>query len=212
MRTNDLLQAALRMSAENHSDVRKRWVDLTHRLGAQVGVAHLATLASNGRFDMMLRQLEAEALEDIQNPPARENDFTFDFMLALSESWVLRSYEVIRSACEQAQNTGEAIPDKFKVLKDRLALVRIPIAKAEIGGADRYRKINKKLPDLALFPVGDGPDNGAKDYAHDGSYVIPRGICIETGAIVWYPIDLKSQQTVDVCRRDLSDEFLALFD
>lgn len=212
MRTTKLLQAALGLSTRNHSAVHERWIAVTHKLGSQAGVAHLATLASNGRFDIILRQLEAEVLEDIRNPPTEEADFSFDFMLALSESWMLRSYEVIRSACEQAQSKETAILDRFKAVRDRFALVRIPVAKAEIGGADRYKRAHKKLPELELVAVGGGPDSRVKAYAHDGSYVVPRGICRETGAIVWYPIDLKTQTTVAVCRRDLSDEFLALFD
>jgi hypothetical protein len=36
--------------------------------------------------------------------------------------------------------------------------------------------------------------------------------CGETGAALWWPVDITKGETVAICRRNLSDEMLALFD
>ncbi|MBP2563687.1 hypothetical protein J2766_000246 [Agrobacterium tumefaciens] len=208
MKATTLLQAVHSMGRMNYPDASKKWITVMHQLGSRIGLAHGVAMSSVGKLDMMLRQLESEHLEELALPEESEDaSFITDQISVFSDSWLLAAYEVIRAARAQG-----ATDPKIVSLYEQLTLARIPVAKAEISGADRYKNKHKVLPNLMLYPVGDGPDNSPKAYAHDGSYIVPKGVCAETGAIVWYPIDLASQQTVAVCRRDLSDSFLGLFD
>lgn len=203
MNATEHLSEALALGLINHTDVHERWIDLMHRM-TRWGVASLIAAASNSRLDLLLRQLEAETRDFINHPNGqREPEFAFDFMLGLTENWVLRSYEIIRAAYEQSKIMGEP-HDKLRALRDRFALVRMPIAKAEITAAGRHKQ------EIILATVEDGGDPRA--YANDGSYVIPRGVCTETGAVMWWPVDLKTSTTVEICRRELSDEFLSVLD
>lgn len=207
MKAYELLQGVYLMGVASYPDETRKWITVMHRLRSQVGVAHTANMSSVGKLDIMLRQLEHEHLEWLAAPQRNETALITDQISVLSDSWLLAAYEVVRAA--KAQGCSEP---RLVELYEQLTLARIPVAKAEISGADRYRNKHKQLPQLMLYPVGDGPDNSPKAYAHDGSYVVPKGVCAATGATVWFPIDLTSQQTVDICRRDLSDSFLALYD
>ncbi len=207
MKAYELLQRVYMMGVNSYPDETSKWITVMHRLGSQAGVAHTISMSSISKLDIMLRQLESEHLQWLKAP--QHDGFTMitDQIGILSDSWLLSAYEVVRAV--RAQGTTD--PRLIK-LYEQLTLARIPVAKAEISGADRYRNKHKQLPDLMLYPVGDGPDNSPKAYSHDGSYIVPKGICGETGAMVWFPVDLASRQTVDICRRDLSDSFLKLFD
>ena len=201
MRATDHLQLACFMGMERHPELQRRWIDVMHNVGSQWGVAHMIPLASNNRIDLLLRQLEQEQLEKVQDLSSDDADFSDDLMLALAESWVLRSYEVIRAAAEQARRRGET-NEKLAALKYRLGLVRMPIAKAEIKDA------KAKEPMLDVL----GGERNPRPYKNDGSYIIPRGSCGTTGSVMWWPIDIKRMTTVEIRRRELSDEFLSLFD
>lgn len=189
------------MGMRNHDDVHLRWIKVQHRFASLAGVATLATFASNSRFDLLLRQIEVEQHAALSQPLSGEG-WIDDFAIALAESWVLRSYEMVRVACAHLKSRRET-NDRLQRLHERLALVRMPVAKAEIRGANRS-------PEPIVLVLRDGSD--PRNYEADGSYIIPRGLCGATGAVMWWPIDIKSGVAIEVCRRDLSDEFLALFD
>src|SRR3546814_6911931 len=59
-------------------------------------------------------------------------------------------------------------------LENRLALVRIPIAKGEIQGMNK--KANRENPPM-LVKAGD---DTAEPYQADGSFIMPYGLCGET--------------------------------
>ncbi|CAN7187895.1 hypothetical protein LJR098_000428 [Rhizobium sp. LjRoot98] len=204
MKATALLQAIYTMGLVNYPNEARKWVNVMNTLGVVAGRAHSLSVSEVSKLDLMLRQLEQEHLEEIIGPE-KQFSFATDLICTLSDSWLLASYEPIRAACEQTRTRKEPY-ERLDSFHRRLALVRIPIAKAEIKDAQRLK------PTLMLYPIGDGDDNSGKLYAHDGSYIVPKGVCAETGATVWYPIDLKTQKTVAICRRDLSDEFLGLFD
>ncbi len=198
------LNAALEVALINAQTLHQQWIQVMHRFGSQFGAANLR-MSHDARIDLLLRQLEAELLT--RNHNVAEGLFCFDVQIALSEQWVLSSYEILRSCCQFAGDRNLDVP-KLKALRNRFALVRIPIAKYEIAGT------NKKKPNIMLEPIPaiDDADNSAKPYDVDGTYIMPRSICMKTGAIVWYPVDIAQNAAVPICRRDLSDEMLEIFD
>jgi hypothetical protein len=204
MRARDHLDAVLAIAMQNEPEIHEKWIVVTHRLMAAYGAANFR-MASDSRTDLLLRQLEKESLQSI-GQQEQDHSFATDFLLSLSALWVISSYEICRS-CYQAARTKEIPAPKLKALREQLSLVRTPLVKYEID------KTNRKKPVLLLQPqYSEGADNSPRAYETDGTYIMPMELCRTTGAVIWYPIDMKAKQSVPVCRRDLSDAFLALFD
>ncbi|MGW9230600.1 hypothetical protein ACWGPT_06950 [Pseudorhizobium sp. NPDC055634] len=204
MRATEHLQIAFYKGMAEHPDLHRRWINLMHRVGSRWGVAHTLALASTSRIDLLLRLLEREQLEQIQSQAVSDADgMSGDILVAMAETWVLRCYEVIRASAQQSRARGETNL-KLNALKHRFGLVRMAIAKAEI------QAVRSGSPEIILDVVGGERD--PRPYANDGSYIVPRGMCGATGAVVWWPVDVKRMETVEICRRDLSDEFLSLLD
>ncbi|MBY3257093.1 hypothetical protein HFO09_23345 [Rhizobium laguerreae] len=204
MRATEHLQLAFDIGMAGHPELQRRWIDVMYKVASRWGRAHMVSLTSTNRIDLLLRQLEREQLEGMQNGSSDAAANSVDVVVALAETWVLRTYEVIRAAAEQATRRGET-NEKLATLKYRLGLVRMPIAKAEI------KDVRAKEPVLDVFGLAGG-ERDPRPYKNDGSYIIPRGICGTTGSVMWWPIDIKQMTTVEIRRRELSDEFLSLFD
>lgn len=186
-------------------ELHKRWISLSFRFGEIAGTVHIMSVQRVGRLDMLLRLLEDERLERMDGDPPKEPDLSLDLQMALSENWLLSAYEVVRAAKGQLKSRSEEMP-KLLTLEKRLALVRMPIAKGEIQGIDQ--KTNKNNPPLLIKAGDDAPE----PYQADGSFIMPCGLCEQTGAALWYPVDMATRETLAICRRDLSDELLDLFD
>ncbi|MDO9604966.1 hypothetical protein [Hydrogenophaga sp.] len=205
MTATEFLLTAYGMALANDQPLHEKWIALSFALGAVAGDAHLVALQRNGRLDLMLRLLETERLERIKNDSAKEAMLSLDLQVALSENWLLSAYEVARAAKAPFKASGNDA-SRLLALEHRLALVRMPVAKGVIQGMDR--KPYKNNPPL-LMKVGD---DMPKLYQDDGSYMAPCGLCVATGAVLWYPADITGHKTAPICRRELSDEMLALFD
>ena len=205
MPASDLLENAFLLALSNQPELHKRWVRLSYSLAGIAGANHLSALQQNCRLDLLLRQLERERLARMKAPPANEVDWTLEIQSSLSQAWVLRAYEVIRVTKDRLRKNGRP-NEKVTALAHRLAVVRIPLGKGEIEKMDR--KPYREEP-LMLIRAGE---TEAFPYADDGTYNMPSGLCGETGAVMWWPVDVTAGETVAICRRDLSDEFLALFD
>ena len=205
MKTTDLLLAAYGMAMANNQELHKKWISISFKLGPFAGTVHTISLQRIGRLDMMLRLLENERLEMMTVKPSNEPEWSLDLQFALSENWLLSAYEVARAAKKPLKASREDA-SRLLALEHRLALVRMPLAKGVIQGMNR--KPHKDNPPL-LLKAGDATP---ELYSDDGSYIMPYGLCGETGAALWFPVDIIKGETIAICRRDLSDEMLSLFD
>lgn len=198
MSVTSLVASGYCLAIDSQPDLHQAWIKQSFQLSGIAGVAHLAALQSSHRLDLLLRQLEAEY------EPAPEGlvDFSLDMRFSLSECWVLRVYEVIRAAAAQLRAKHEK-HEKLADLKHRLGLVRMPIAKGEI------QQPNKAAGPIVLVHE-DGTD--PKEYVNDGSYVVPRQVCAETGSPMWCPVNVITGESSQIRRIDLSNELLGLFD
>lgn len=204
MSVSEALEFALNCGVKANEKTHERWIKIYHQLGAEYGVAMLA-MAGDTRLDLLLRQLEVEILDKLRKQEKSETvSFLMDFQLKLSECWVLSSYEVIRSASQQDRKR-ERRNEKLKELLNIFELVRMPIAKYEIAGANRGK------PHIELVAIGATSAEDTKTYAADGTYIVPRGINCDTGSVTWAPINLETGKTVEISRIELSDQFLNLF-
>ena len=205
MKATDLLSAAYGIAMASEQEIHEKWISISFKFAEAAGPVHSIALQRIGRLDMMLRLLESERLEVMKSEPCNEPEWTLDLQFSLSENWLLSSYEVARATKEQLKRRGDEML-KLAALEHRLALVRMPVAKGEIQGM--HLKANRENPPVL---VKAGNVDG-EPYQADGSYMMPRGLCGETGAALWCPVDIALRQTVGICRRDLSDEMLGLFD
>jgi hypothetical protein len=162
------------------------------------GVAHIGSIQANNRLDLLIRALESEW----EQAPDGVIDYSLDLRYSLSECWTLRAYEVVRAAVQQLDAKGET-NERMTALKHRLGVVRMPLAKAEIQQA-------RKAKEPIVLTYEDG--SGAKEYVDDGTYVVPRQICAETGSAMWCPVDVATGTSAQIRRIDLSNELLHLFD
>lgn len=198
MRVTDLATTAYVAGLESQQELHQAWIKQSFKLAEIAGIAHIATIQANNRLDLLIRKLEAEWEE----PSDGTVDLSLDLRYSLSECWVLRAYEVVRAAAQQLGGQGAA-NERLAALKHRLGVVRMPMAKAEIQQA-------KKAAEPIVLVYEDG--TGAKEYASDGTYVMPRQVCADTGSAMWCPVDVTTGQSSQIRRIDLSNELLGLFD
>lgn len=177
MAVTELMVAAYTAGMQADNDLHRKWIRVMHKLSEVTGVAHLGTLASDSRLDMLLRVLEAESHERLKSPARNQIDFSQDILFSLSECWVLRAYEVIRAGWERMGRPPRG-HDKMRALLHRLGLARMPIAKGEIQQAKRAEKAGETI----MLTHSNGCD--PQPYANNGSYIVPRAICPTTGAMM----------------------------
>jgi hypothetical protein len=201
MRATDHLQQAFYIGMTGQDDIQKQWINVMYKIGGLAGQAHMISIASNNRIDLLLRTLEQEWLEQLRSGSPTDEGISADIMISLAEIWVLRSYEIIRAAAAMARREGQTYK-KLDALYRRLGLVRVPIAKAQI------KSVKSSKPMLDVL----GGDRDPRPYENDGSYIIPRAVCAATGSIMWHAVDIDSMETVEIRRRELSNEFLLLFE
>lgn len=204
MSATDLLAMAYGMAMARDGKIHEKWVSTSIQFSSIAGTVHMITTQRIGRLDMLLRMLENERFERIKAGPTGDVDWSLDIQFALSENWLLSAYEVARAAKEQLKRRGREMPTLL-ALENRLALIRMPIAKGEIQGMNQ--KAYKDNPPM-LVKLGD---TTPEPYQADGSFIMPHGLCEETGAVLWCPVDMKVGRTIAICRRELSNEMLALF-
>lgn len=205
MSATELISRAFALGIRRDQGLHEKWISISFELGPIAGTIHMVSLQRLGRLDMLLRLLEDERLELLIKRPNSDPDLSLDLQSALSENWLFSAYEIARAAKKPFKDSGKDAT-RLLSLEHRLALVRMPLAKGVIQGMDRRE--NRENPPLLFKEGEDEPEL----YKGNGTYIMPHGICGETGAAVWCPFDISKGETIAICRRDLSDEMLALFD
>jgi len=183
-------------------DLIERWVDLYFNLARTFGgesYRHQPDLW----VDLILRKMEDDSCIRMRDPAASQQvDMLLTLQYALSRMWVLSTYEGIRLAQETDSGRAHA---KLTVLRRRIEMVRVPIAKQQIANDQKIKG------SITLVPFGaEGPKQpySAKDRS---PYDPPKVWENETGSAAWLVLDSKTGETIPISRRALSDEMLALF-
>lgn len=181
-----LLNAMAGVAYSRFPELGQRWVNLSGQFSG--GDSHLMlSMQRVGRLDLILRCVEEEIAPTLFKDNLPEADqpplLAADMAVALSNSWILEAYEIVRLRRDRIKGDGE--PDEaLEALYRRLSLVRIPLAKGEIAGTNKHRK---------------------RGTAHRPTYMLN----LATGSAVWAVLDKKTGQYVEIVRRDLADEMLA---
>jgi hypothetical protein len=127
-KVTDLIHKSLLDSIESRPGLQVDWVNFSFRL-AQFNKNISYEAQQLGIIDLLVRQLEDEYQPRIADP-------SLDFQLvdrlrsALSVSWIIGIYDVIRMAFQTVDGRKD---DKLKSLYAKLELIRVPLSKREIA-------------------------------------------------------------------------------
>ena len=199
--------AAIIAALKKYNALQPKWISVLNRFLGGHGAVGLLRYQSDYRIDLLLRCLEDEAA--ISGEPNKEPEITVaifvnDLKSALTRYWVFSTYEALRIA----KNSQAGKPNaKLQALYERFRLIRIPLAKLEIAndavltGGVKLQRVGPGDPDIQEYK----PD--AKIEYHP--VVL---LNVHTGSLGWIVFDAATGSQVSIFRRELSDEFLALFD
>ncbi|MCF8505610.1 MAG: hypothetical protein K9G59_11895 [Caulobacter sp.] len=182
-------------------DLGQRWIATYLRLVA-FGVGHASH--SDIRTDLVLRAMESEMMQRIAASEA-ETGGIGDIQGALSRYWVLSVYEMLRVAKD---SDGGKTNEKLNLLYQQFRLVRVPVGKLEIARGN-------KAEGIELVREGADPSEPGRPYHGPGwraQYRPPTFLRLDTGSIGWAVVDVESMTTIEITRRELSDELLTLFE
>lgn len=189
-------------SLAKHPRTAERWVLLSHEMYSRYRRVQATLNQSDGILDTILRTLEAEQLERLGRDRAHQQHEGFwppTLQILFSRLWVLSTYETLRTMKQTA--AGRSDP-ALQAVYERFRIVRIPLAKMEVAGANRLGA------PLEIF--GDGTNRKLR-IGRDTRQILPTTICPRTGSVVWEPIDTTTQTVVKLSRLELSDELLSIY-
>lgn len=165
----------------------------------------MVSVQRDGELDLVLRCMEDEQALLALNA-TNDNQFGFHYQKMLSELWVGSVYETLRLLVERKLAPSS---DEFKRLAHEFRLLRIPLEKHELAGDDQLTDplAMQRLPakgddrDYYTYPKGRDPTR---------AHITPSGIS-ERGSLMWQVIDLRTNTSIWLERRELADRFLSLW-
>lgn len=199
---SSLISAAFNVAAVHHSDVRRRWTNVSLRVGSLLPDSLLmVSLQQSGRIDVVLRSMEDELSAN-----ASEQNASYEYLAMLSGIWVGLVYEIVRLLKERKLVVNNV---EFDQLAHALRLIRVPLEKHEIA-------VDRKLADEVQMvrSPSTGTENDTHVYRKDDprrSHIMPSGAS-DRGSIMWHVIDVTANQAFWLERRGLSDSLLGLWD
>lgn len=202
MAVKKLIEAAFQVSALKYSDLHKDWITVSMRIGGKLPNSILmASVQRAGQLDVLLRSMEDEfSIKDESKP-----DFSFQYQMLFSELWIGQVYEICRLLKDRKCEPSD--PD-FNDLSHGLRLLRVTMDKHEIA--------NERKLSAPLMMQKQPPNNDASDfyeYSKDDptrGHIMPTGVS-ERGSSMWQVIDVVSNQSYWLERRNISERFLKLF-
>jgi hypothetical protein len=199
MDATGLLNAAVNLALIEHAELHKQWITAYATMTGRYGV--FPTHQADCRTDMLLRRLERERAVIIEKDLS-DVDFSFDMQMALSRYWMFSAYEMLRMARQLNRVPGD---EALNQLLEKFTLVRIPLAKNEIAFTNR-----KQTGEIMLLRDGDHPSQ-ATAYEQKAADYIP-GVFVDrdTGSVGWKVVHPQIKANIQLTRRTLSDELLAL--
>lgn len=204
----ELLNLAVVIANSNSQALHKRWITAQYSL-PEMPSSMLTAFSQIISLDLLLRQLENERQPTVS---ARSVELIYvdQIFMTLSETWMSQVYEILRVISSRAKARGGELTDALEAVKHAATLVRMGVDKGEV--ADMHTKRKQSTIQIQL-QNSDGEI--VPDYVNDGSWIVPRGVRLDSGSCMWWCIDVStgSPRTVEVCRREVSDQLLeALID
>jgi hypothetical protein len=213
-----LINVAFNVARAKYRAEHTAWTNLSFILS---GRFNLTVASSNiqrqGDLDLLLRCIEDEfeANKTAEIADTTGLDMTFHYQLALSETWVVGCYEILRAFRQRDRDalkacvrpSGVSGMESFKSIFADLELLRMPMTKFEIAKDD---KLKEPLPLQKSPSNDDATDQTFYDSKDPARYhVMPRGMS-PRGSAAWLALDHLTRREHWVERRDLADRLLAL--
>ncbi len=203
MQVAQALLSAFALGWQQHPEIAYRWRDASVRAMRLTGCTSLVmAIQDMGWLDAMLRSIEDEFAAATRSEP-EEIDLSVNFFRYMSELWVSAAY----GACRVLKNAGQ-VDDICKVER-RLKLVRVPLFKYEIA---EDRRLDAPLTLMATPPNHDSSDVSLYDPKDPHRSIIQARAMAQDGSMSWNVVDVKERESLWVCRRELSDELLAVLE
>jgi hypothetical protein len=209
------IASAFLIAKAKYGGEQASWTDLSGRLAGRFHLPiAMISLQRLGDLDLLLRCMEDEFQRNQQTEAVDRSgvDFTFNYQLMLSESWIVNCYEILRSF-RQRDDEGDRGADSvsalemFRSLVADLELLRMPISKYEIA---KDRSLKEPLKLHAVSPNKDVAHEHVYDKKDPArSHIMPTGVSTR-GSIMWSVLDHSIPREYWVERRDLADRLLAL--
>jgi hypothetical protein len=203
MTVTQLITEAFVLARSRYPEIHKAWISTSVQLGGLLpSTLFMLSLQRAGDLDMVLRCME----DDYVPPSEGAGELSGHYQSMLSEHWIGAVYEIFRLLIERKLTSDN---DAITGLAHHLRLLRIPLEKHEIA-ADK--KLSGPLV-MARYP----PNNNEADnyYVYSKSdaqraHGMLSGLS-SRGSMMWQVIDLESNISYWLERRDLSERIVALW-
>lgn len=205
VKVTKLVTAAFAQASLGQRQIHERWIRVSTQLGNMLPQSSLlVSVQSLGNLDTVIRMMEDETSQ-LKEPDPFAEAIAWNHKRLLSEMWVSSAYEIIRMLYDR-----DLVPetDDFNDLLFDLELLRMPLVKYEVT------KVRKLIVPMVIRPVLVTPDNTDSiyaDYESHKAHILPAGTS-GRGSNMWLIADEVSNTEEWVERRNLSDQFLSVFE
>jgi hypothetical protein len=212
------INAAFNVARAKYRSEHTAWTNLSGVLSGRFNLP-VATIniQRQGDLDLLLRCMEDEfeANKAAEMADTTGSDMTFHYQLALSETWVVGCYEVMRAFRQRDRDalkagvrpSGVSDMKSFQSIFADLELLRMPMTKFEIA---KDEKLKEPLPLQRSPPNANATDQTFYDSKDPARYhLMPSGLSLRHSA-VWLALDHLTTREYWVERRDLAERLLAM--
>jgi hypothetical protein len=199
-----LLVAAFGISRAKNTELNKRWIAMSLRVGSQLPQSLLLTsIQTLGEVDLVCRALESEL--GAQPPNDGEMDFRPNYLMVLSEWWIGSAYAV----CYTLKDRKILSDAEFLRLADELRMIRVQLEKYEVP-SDRGLSEPLHFSPAQLRPDEKEPPVYVYDKTDRLRSHIPRRGLSARQSAMWEVFDVKIDAQKWFERLELSDRMLNL--
>jgi hypothetical protein len=205
MEVTDRISEAFVAARSRYEELDRAWVSVSLKIGTLLPQSLLTvSIQRDGALDLVLRCMEDEFSQTSQSN-TQSNIFGFHYYKIFAELWVGDMYETFRLL--GARKIAVAT-DEYQSLARDLRFLRVPLEKHEIAGDS---KLTEALQMYRTPPRDD--DHEMYKYEKGDplrAHIMPSGVS-DRGSVMWQVIDLKSNTSYWIERRQVSDRILNLW-
>lgn len=200
-----LIIGAFHMARAQFPELNKQWIGVSWKIANNLPASMFPmSVQKAGELDLVIRAME-DLFAQNQKSQTESEPFLEHYLMLLSQTWVASTYEIIRLLHDRDKSFG----GDFQQLYEMLTLIRVPLEKHEIASE---RKLAEPLPMVKHPPMNNETD--VYLYSREDakrSVILPMSVS-ERGSPMWCAPNIKSQTSIWIERRDLSERLLAIWD
>lgn len=205
MNSADFLSKAFHHAQVSYPDIWERWIKVSLRLGSLLPDSLLtANVQREGSLDLLIRSLEDDIVE--YGKSGRNDDLLrYNNLVLTTGYWVGGVYEILRLLRARKLTAGQ----DFERLTKAFEIIRVPLDKHELAGE---RTLKSPIPMVKIPAIGNEIDHYTYDPVDPKrSFIAPMELT-STGSLKWLVMDVRDGHSGWIERREMSDQFLRLWD